>query len=92
LPAVHLAGVERARYVAAVEKQADENGRDIAAGKAPPGTSPVRGVDAVRGLSGRKDARSHELRKKKRVKKKDVEKPPTPPDPSGRGRSIDLKA
>lgn len=93
LPAVHLAGVERARYVAAVEKQADENGREIAAGKAPPGTSPVRGVEAVRGASGRKDARSIEVPKKKRVKKKDVaEKPPTPPDPAGRGRQIDLKA
>lgn len=92
LPAVHLAGVERARYLAAVERQGDENGREIAAGKAPPGTSPVRGVDPVRGASGRRDARSHEVPKKKRVKKKDVEKTPTPPDPSGRGRQIDLKA
>ena len=93
LPAVHLAGVERARYVAAVQEATDRNGRAIAAAKGPDAIPPVRGVDAVRGASGRKDARAYEITKKKRAKKKDiVEKAPTPPDPAGRGRSIDLKA
>ena len=93
LPAVHLAGVERARYVAAVQEATDRNDREINAAKAPDAIPPVRGVDVVRGAAGRKDARAHEIRKKKRAKKKDVvEKPPTPPDPGGRGRSIDLKA
>ena len=93
LPAVHLAGVERARYVVAVQEAADRNGREIAAGKAPDAIPPVRGVDAVRGASGRKDARAHELKKKK-AKKKDVAPPKggTPPDPEGRGKNIDLQA
>jgi hypothetical protein len=93
LPAVHLAGVERARYVVAVREAADRNGREIAAKKSPDAIPPVRGVEAVRGPAGRKDARAHELKKRKKAKKKDVvEKPSTPPDPEGRGKNIDLQA
>ena len=57
LPAVHLAGVERAQVVVAAQEAADRNGREIAAEKAPDAIPPVRGIDTVRGATARKDAR-----------------------------------
>lgn len=88
LPAVHLAGVERARYVVATEEAAARNGREIAARKTP--SAAPRGPEPVSPVRP-KTVRAHELKKgKKAPRKKEVE--PPPPDPRGRGRSLDIQA
>jgi hypothetical protein len=92
LPAVHLAGATRAGREAAEREAAAQNEQERAARQRPSPTGPVREADRVRPVGGPKGARALVVPKTKKARKKDVEKPPTPPDPNGRGRALDREA
>jgi hypothetical protein len=99
-PAVSLAGAEAAQVVRAVQQAQERTVNQVAAGQTQERSKEdvselVRGTEQVEGSTIQGESRgahSFLLTKDEEEKEETPPPPETPPDPKGRGSSLDLKA